>query len=204
MNEPGTSSPLMHGVKVAAGMVAFVAFLWVIQVVNAVSGDSLVHLGIVPRSVSGLEGIVFAPFLHGGFDHIAANTLPLLILGFLAAIRGTGRFLAASLIIILVSGLGVWLTAESGSVTVGASGLILGYFGFILARGLFDHSLVDIAIAVVVAIFYGTLIFAVLPGAVGISWQAHLFGLVGGVIAAWTGRRPRLRAASARPSIPPL
>jgi membrane associated rhomboid family serine protease len=201
MNEPGTSSPLVHGVKVAAGIVAFVAVLWIIEGVNAVTGDSLIHLGIIPRTMGGLEGVVFAPFLHGSFDHIAANTLPLLILGFLAAVRGTRRFLVASVIIILVSGLGVWLTAASGSVTVGASGLILGYFGYLLARGLFDHSLVDIAIAVAVAVFYGTLIFAVLPGASGISWQAHLFGLVGGVIAAWVQRRPRLRAAPSRPSL---
>ncbi|HEY3682406.1 MAG TPA: rhomboid family intramembrane serine protease [Streptosporangiaceae bacterium] len=201
MNEPGTSSPLVHGVKVAAGIVAFVALLWIIEGVNAVTGDSLIHLGIIPRTMGGLEGVVFAPFLHGSFGHIAANTLPLLILGFLAAVRGTQRFLVASVIIILVSGLGVWLTAASGSVTVGASGLILGYFGYLLARGLFDHSLVDIAIAVAVAVFYGTLIFAVLPGASGISWQAHLFGLIGGVIAAWVQRRPRLRAAPPRPSL---
>lgn len=189
MNQP--SNPLAHGLRVAVGMVLFVAALWVIQGVNAATGDSLIRFGIIPRTASGLEGIVFAPFLHGSFDHIAANTLPLLILGFLAAIRGTGRFLTASVIIILVSGVGVWLTAPPGSVTIGASGLILGYFGYLLARGVFDHSVADIAIAIAVAVFYGTLIFAILPSAEGVSWQAHLFGLVGGGVAAWTQRRPR-------------
>jgi len=197
MNEPPRTNPLAHGLKAGVGMVLFVAALWLVQVVNAATGDALVQYGIQPRSASGLEGIVFAPFIHGNFAHIAANTLPLLILGFLAAVRGTaGRFLGASAIIILVSGIGVWLTAAPGSVTVGASGLILGYFGYLLARGLFDHQVADIVIAVVVAVFYGTLIFAVLPSAEGVSWQAHLFGLIGGVIAAWTLRRPR-RAARA-------
>lgn len=202
MSQPPRTNLLAHGLRVGLGMVLFVAALWVIQVVNAATGDAFVPYGIVPRSVSGLEGIVFAPFIHGSFEHIAANTLPLLILGFLAAVRGTGRFLGASVIIILVSGVGVWLTAAPGSVTVGASGLILGYFGYLLARGLFDHALADIAIAVAVAIFYGTLIFAVLPAAEGVSWQAHLFGLIGGVIAAWIQRRPRrLRAAAQHPSL---
>ena len=193
----GVRSPgghrLAHGLKVAVGMVLFVAALWVIQAVNAATGDALLRFGIIARSTDGLDGIIFAPFLHGSFDHIAANTLPLLVLGFLAAVRGVGRFLIASVVIILVSGAGVWLTAAPGSVTIGASGLILGYFGYLLARGLFDHSLADIAIAVVVAILYGTLIFAVLPSQEGVSWQAHLFGLIGGVIAAWTLRRPRHR-----------
>lgn len=191
MSQPPRTNPLGHGLRVGLGMVLFVAALWIIQVVNSATGDALVQYGIVPRSVSGLEGIVFAPFIHGNFEHIAANTLPLLILGFLAAVRGPGRFLGASVIIILVSGAGVWLTAASGSVTVGASGLILGYFGYLLARGVFDHAVADIVIAVVVAVFYGTLIFAVLPSQEGVSWQAHLFGLIGGVIAAWAQRRPR-------------
>lgn len=191
MNQPPRTNPLAHGLRAGVGMVLFVAALWVLQVVNAATGDALVQFGIVPRSAGGLEGIVFAPFVHGSFDHIAANTLPLLVLGFLTAVRGTGRFLGASVIIILVSGAGVWLTAAPGSVTVGASGLILGYFGYLLARGLFDHAVVDIVIAVVVAVLYGTLIFAVLPTAEGVSWQAHLFGLIGGVAAAWTQRRPR-------------
>lgn len=197
MNQQPRTNPLAHGLRAGLGMVLFVAGLWVIQLVNSATGEGLVHFGIVPRSASGLEGIALAPFIHGGFAHLAANTVPLLILGFLAAVRGTtGRFLGASAIIILVSGAGVWLTAAPGSVTIGASGLILGYFGYLLARGLFDHALADIAIAVVVAVLYGTLIFAVLPSQEGVSWQAHLFGLIGGVIAAWALRRPRRRSAA--------
>lgn len=202
MNEPLTNNPVARGLRAGLGMVLFIAALWVIQLVNTATGEGLVQFGIVPRSASGLEGIVFAPFIHGSIEHLAANTLPLLILGFLAAFRGTaGRFLGASVIIILVSGAGVWLTAASGSVTIGASGLILGYFGYLLARGLFDHALTDIAIAVVVAVVYGTLIFAVLPTQEGVSWQAHLFGLIGGVLAAWVLRRPR-RPRTAVPRSP--
>lgn len=203
MNEPPRTNPLAHGLRAGLGMVLFVAGLWVIELVNAATGDGLDRFGIVPRSASGLEGIVFAPFLHAGFAHLAANTVPLLILGFLAAVRGTaGRFFGASVIIILVSGAGVWLTADSGSVTIGASGLILGYFGYLLACGLFDHAVADIVIAVVVALVYGTLIFAVLPTQEGVSWQAHLFGLIGGVLAAWALRRPRRpRTTSSRPPL---
>jgi len=197
----GTGNAVRHGGRVAIGIVAFVAALWIIQGVNALTGDALVHFGIVPRSVGGLEGIVFAPFLHGSFEHIAANTMPLLVLGFLAAIRGVSRFVMASVVIILVSGIGVWCTAAPGTVTVGASGLILGYFGYLIGRGVFQRHVADIAIAVAVGLLYGTMIFAVLPGANGISWQAHLFGLIGGVLAAWMQRRRRALppAAANRP-----
>jgi membrane associated rhomboid family serine protease len=139
-----------------------------------------------------LSGIVFAPFLHAGFDHLIANSLPLLILGFLAAIRGLGRFAAATFIIIMVSGIGVWLTSPPMYVTVGASGLVFGYFGFVVARGLFDRRALDIVVGIGVAVAYYSLVWGLLPNQDGISWQGHLFGLVGGVLAAWVLRRKRL------------
>ncbi|MFC7645393.1 rhomboid family intramembrane serine protease [Streptosporangium lutulentum] len=120
-----------------------------------------------------------------------ANSLPLLILGFLAALRGIVRFLGASLIIIVVSGLGIWFTSTPGALTVGASGLVFGYFGFVVARGLFDHRALDIVIGVGVAVAYYSIVWGVLPGQPGISWQGHLFGLFGGVMAAWFLRRRR-------------
>ncbi|WP_338104627.1 MULTISPECIES: rhomboid family intramembrane serine protease [Microbispora] len=118
-----------------------------------------------------------------------ANSVPLLILGFVAAIRGIGRFLAASLVIILVSGLGVWFTSPPDTLTIGASGLVFGYFGYVVARGLFDRRALDIVLGVVVAVLYYSILWGALPTQPGVSWQGHLFGLIGGVIAAWLLRR---------------
>ncbi|GAA4179977.1 rhomboid family intramembrane serine protease [Streptosporangium oxazolinicum] len=176
--------------------VLMVGAMWVIEVADYVLPGEFDVYGIRSWDPDGLGGIFLAPFLHAGFGHLMANSLPLLILGFLAALRGIGRFLAASLIIVLVSGLGVWFTSSPTAITVGASGLVFGYFGFVVARGLFDRRALDIVIGVGVAIAYYSIIWGVLPGEAGISWQGHLFGLVGGVIAAWVVRRRRRRAVA--------
>ncbi|MGS2643320.1 rhomboid family intramembrane serine protease [Streptosporangium sp. LJ11] len=177
--------------------VLVVGAMWVIEVADYVLPGEFDGYGIRAWDPEGLGGIFLAPFLHAGFGHLMANSLPLLILGFLAALRGIGRFLAASLIIVLVSGLGVWFTSSPLAITVGASGLVFGYFGFVVARGLFDRRALDIVIGVGVAIAYYSIIWGVLPGESGISWQGHLFGLVGGVIAAWVVRRRRRAVAPA-------
>ncbi|WP_326635441.1 rhomboid family intramembrane serine protease [Streptosporangium sp. NBC_01755] len=178
--------------------VLLVGVMWVVEIVDYVlpGEGTLDAYGIWSWVPESLGGILLAPFLHGGFGHLMANSLPLLILGFLAALRGIGRFLAASLIIVLVSGLGIWFVNEPRVLTVGASGLVFGYFGFVVARGLFDRRVLDIVIGVGVAITYYSIIWGVLPGEAGISWQGHLFGLIGGVIAAWVVRRRRHRGLS--------
>ncbi|MFC6080266.1 rhomboid family intramembrane serine protease [Sphaerisporangium aureirubrum] len=165
---------------------------WALEIADYVLALHLDQYGIISHEVRGLPGIFAAPFLHAGFAHLMANTVPLAILGFLAALRGVGRFAAASLIVIVVSGLGVWFFSPPG-LTVGASGLVFGYFGYVVTRGLFDRHLLDIVLGVVVAALYYSLIEGVLPGQPGISWQGHLFGLIGGVLAAWTLRRRRRR-----------
>ncbi|MEV7005366.1 rhomboid family intramembrane serine protease [Streptosporangium sp. NPDC051022] len=172
-------------------VIVLVAAMWAIEIVDYVVPGDLDGYGIRSWNIEGLGGIFLAPFLHAGFGHLMANSLPLLILGFLAALRGLGKFLLASLIIIVVSGLGVWFTSSPMVVTVGASGLIFGYFGFVLARGLFDRRILDIVIGLGVAAAYYSIIWGVLPGEAGISWQGHLFGLIGGIIAAWVLRRKR-------------
>lgn len=177
--------------------VFLVGFMWVVEIADYVMPGEFDVYGIRSWDPEGLGGIFLAPFLHADFGHLMANSLPLLILGFLAALRGIGRFLAASLIIILVSGLGVWFTSSPLALTVGASGLVFGYFGFVVARGLFDRRVLDIVIGVGVAIAYYSIIWGVLPGEAGISWQGHLFGLIGGIIAAWVVRRRRRAAALA-------
>jgi membrane associated rhomboid family serine protease len=171
-------------------IVLLVTVQWALEIADYVLALRLDQYGIISHEVEGLPGIFAAPFLHAGFAHLMANTVPLAILGFLAALRGVGRFLAASLIIIVVSGLGVWFFSPPG-LTVGASGLVFGYFGYVVTRGLFDRHVLDIVLGLVVAALYYSLIEGVLPGQPGISWQGHLFGLIGGVLAAWMLRRRR-------------
>ncbi|GAA1268567.1 rhomboid family intramembrane serine protease [Sphaerisporangium rubeum] len=173
-----------------------VAVEWGLEIADYALSLRLDQYGIVAHDRYGLPGILAAPFLHAGFAHLIANTVPLAILGFLAALRGIGRFLAASLIIIVVSGMGVWLLSPPGALTVGASGLVFGYFGYVVTRGLFDRHLLDIVLGLVVAVAYYSLIQGVLPGQPGISWQGHLFGLIGGVLAAWILRRRRRQAVA--------
>jgi membrane associated rhomboid family serine protease len=175
----------------AALMCGFVAVLWVTEIIDTLENHRLDTWGISPRDPSELPDIFTAPFLHASFEHLMANTVPLLIFGFLAALRGLGRFLAVSALIIVVSGLGVWLTSPPYSVTLGASGLIFGYFSYVVLRGFIDRNLVDIAIGVVLAFMYGSIIWGVLPTDSRISWQGHLFGLLGGALAAWVFRGNR-------------
>jgi membrane associated rhomboid family serine protease len=173
----------------------FVTFLllgacWAVEVVNYGDDGALTNrYGIQAHRTDAIWHIFTAPFLHANLDHIMANSVPLAIFGFLAALRGVARWVTVSLIIMVASGLGVWFLAAPGTVTVGASGLIFGYFGYLLARGFVEHRLFDIVVGLVIALFYGTMIFGALPGQPGISWQAHLFGLIGGVLAAWLTRQ---------------
>ena len=161
-----------------------VALLWVLEFVNLFLGGALLAYGIRPHTVSGLRGILFAPFLHEGFGHLIANTVPFLILGWLVMIRETSDFFVVTAITMLVSGLGVWLFGSPYTVHIGASGVIFGYFGFLLLRGYFERSLVSIAFSLLVGFLYGSIIWGVLPLQYGISWQGHLFGFLGGVLAA--------------------
>lgn len=185
----GAGSFLSNALSAIVIMVGVLAVMWGVEVVDYLDDGALDReFGIVGLNPDGLVGILFAPFLHVGFGHLMANSLPLLVLGFLAAVRGVRKFLWASLIIILIGGLGTWLTSP-GVITVGASGLVFGYFGFVLARGLFDRRLVDILIGIGVAVAYYSILWGLLPTQQGISWQGHLFGLIGGVVAAWALRR---------------
>ncbi|WP_437784525.1 rhomboid family intramembrane serine protease [Sorangium sp. So ce1097] len=163
----------------------FVALLWAIEILDfLIFRGSLDALGIRPRTASGLVGIALAPLLHGGFAHLAANTVPFLALGWLIMLRRTTDLVLVTLLSALVGGLGVWLIGAPSSVHVGASGVIFGYFGFLLLRGWFERSAVSIALSLVVGLVYGGMIWGVLPTRMGISWEGHLFGFLGGVLAA--------------------
>lgn len=165
----------------------FVLLLWIIEGVDqVVFNGALDGFGVRPRTLNGLWGILWAPFLHGGFRHLLANTWPLLILGSIVMIsRRLRDFFFISFVIVIIGGLGAWLIGPRFSVHLGASGLIFGYFGFLLLSAYFERSCRAIAIAVVVLLFYSGIIWGVLPQGGGISWQTHLFGFVGGGVAAY-------------------
>jgi len=175
---------------------ALVAIMWAVELVNALDGYRLDRDGIVPRSLSHLDGIVFAPFLHASFSHLLANTVPFVVLGFAIALAGAGRLLLVSLIVALVSGAGTWLTAPGGTVTVGASGVVFGYAAYLISRGLFNRRTVEIVLGVIVLLIFGGALISDLIPHTGISWEAHLFGGIGGVLAAAALSRP----ARGRPS----
>ncbi|MEV4232655.1 rhomboid family intramembrane serine protease [Streptomyces bobili] len=180
----------------AAVLVAgWVALLWVLEAADAISGHALDTYGITPREFGELRDVVPAAFLHFGFDHLAANSLPLLVMGFLAALSGIRRFLSVAAVITLVSGLGVWLTAPANSTTAGASGVVFGLFGYLVLRGFVDRRIGDVLVGLLVGAVYGSILWGVLPTATGVSWQGHLFGLIGGVAAAVVFRRTPDRPA---------
>lgn len=162
----------------------FVAVLWVLEIVDAVTGNPLDAYGIAPRTDDGLVGVVAAPVLHFGFDHLVANTVPVAVLGFLTLVTGVARGLLATAIIWVVGGLGVWAFAESGSNHAGASVLIFGWIVFLVVRGFLNRHSTEILIGVAVFLLYSGALLGVLPGQPGVSWQGHLFGAVGGFLAA--------------------
>jgi membrane associated rhomboid family serine protease len=169
----------------AVVLLGFVATIWALEVVDlVVFGGALDVFGIRPRSISGLFGIFFCPFLHGGFVHLAANTIPFVVLGWLVMARETWHFFFVATVVALVGGLGVWLFGRPGTVHIGASGLIFGFLGFLLLAGWFERKLSTIVISIVVFLTYGTALFGLLPIQFGVSWEGHLFGFLAGVLCA--------------------
>lgn len=167
-------------------MLLLTAVLYVIEAFDIVSGHALDHeYGIEPLEVDGLDGVLFAPLLHANWAHLMANTVPFLVLGFLAMAGGVRQFLLVTATIWLLGGLGVWLTGgyESGY-HIGASGVIFGWLVFLLTRGFFARSGLQILLAVGLFFVWGGILFGVLPGQPGISWQSHLFGALAGLLAA--------------------
>jgi membrane associated rhomboid family serine protease len=164
-------------------IVVLAAVMWLIQVLNSLvwGGGLSLRYGIHPRTTSGLFGIVFAPFLHGGYLHLLSNTVPFLVLGSLVAVRGMGQFVTASVLIVIGGGLGTWLTGGAYTVHVGASGVIFGYFGFLVLAGLLEKEPGSLLVSVVVGMLYGGMIWGVLPTVPHVSWQGHLFGFLAGL-----------------------
>ncbi|GAA1690938.1 hypothetical protein GCM10009830_43330 [Glycomyces endophyticus] len=177
---------------------ALAALLWAVLAVDLVLPARLTMWGITPRTLDGLlPGIAAAPFLHADAAHLAANTVPLVVMGVVCALRDWRGMWAALGTALVVSGLGVWLISPAHSVTVGASGVVFGLFGYLLARGIVMRRLGDFLIALLVFLVYGSLIWGVLPTSPYVSWQAHLFGFLGGIAAAIAVARSRRAKAAA-------
>jgi membrane associated rhomboid family serine protease len=176
-------------------MLAMLAGMWMLELLDQLSGNQLDQLGIHAREVDGMPEILTAPFLHAGWDHLISNSLPFVVLGFLVLLSGLARWLVASLIIIVISGLTAWFLTPANTIILGASGLIFGWLTYLLARGLWSRRPAQVVIAVLVLLVYGGLIWGVFPSGAGISWQAHLGGAVAGVLAAWLLHRRASRQA---------
>jgi membrane associated rhomboid family serine protease len=196
---PGRRDQLIEGMGL---LVAIVAVMWVVEGINSLDSNGLaVGGGIYPRNLDHLWAIFTAPFLHENFyPHLVDNTIPLVFMGVIIALRGAARLALVTLIVIVVGGLGTWLVAPSGTDTFGASGLVFGYATYLLARGLFDRSLLEILVGVIVGVVWGGVLLSSLAPQPGISWQGHASGAVAGVLAAWLLARPRSASKSGRGS----
>ncbi len=176
-------------------MVAFVAVIWVLQIANWADHYGFDRsYGIIPRDVLRLPDIFIAPFLHFSWGHVEANSGPLFIFGFLAAYRGVWKFAGLTVLVIITSGLAAWFFQGGNTLGVGASGLVFGYLGYVLARGLIDRNLIDALIAVIMGLSFAYLFTVAIPGTPNVGWLAHLGGLIGGIAGGWIFRDRRDRA----------
>jgi membrane associated rhomboid family serine protease len=173
-------------------LLAMVVVMWALEAADAIApGTPLDRYGIEPREPDSLPEVVTAPFLHVGFGHLIGNTIPLIAMGIVIALQGVKRLLLVTLIVIGVSGLGIWLIAPEDTTHLGASGIVFGYAAYLLTRGIFNRAPLELAVGVVVALIWGTALLGGLAPQDGVSWQGHLFGAVGGVIAARVFARGR-------------
>ena len=177
-------------------LVGCLAVFWVVEIIDVVLPFwGLDQYGIRPRTEGGLWGILASPFLHGGFDHLIGNSVPFLILGWLTMFRERWHFALVTVMAMLIRGLGVWTFGATGSVHIGASGVIFGYLGFLLLSGFFERRFGAILVSLGVGVAYGGLVWGVLPSQPGISWEGHLFGFLAGILAAYVAARLAKRAS---------
>jgi membrane associated rhomboid family serine protease len=184
------SDPARAGIE---ALVCIVAVMWVIELINTIDNNALDSDGIHARDVGRLWGILSAPFLHASFAHLISNTIPFIFMGVIIALRGVRELLLVTAIVIVVGGLGTWLIAPAHTSTIGASGVVFGYATYLLTRGLFNRSALELVTGLVVAVVWGGALLASLVPRYGVSWQAHVCGALAGVLAAWVLSRDRPR-----------
>ncbi len=166
-------------------LVAIVAVMWVVEIINSLDGNALSGDGIYARDVGRLWGILTAPFIHASFAHLISNTIPFVFMGLIIALRGAARLALITAIVIIAGGLGTWLIAPAHVSTIGASGVVFGYAGYLLARGVFNRSVLELLIGLVVGAVWGGALLASLVPHYGVSWQGHVCGGLAGILAAW-------------------
>ena len=200
---PGREPRRVLWIRSAVVIAMVIGVLYVVEAFDAASNNRLDDDGIHPRDADRWWGILTSPFLHAGFDHLTSNAVPAAVLGFLLLLAR--RFVVTTLVVWAFSGIGVFLFGPASYVTIGASGIIFGWLTFLLVRGLFNRSPAQIGIGVLLLLVYGSVLWGVVPGQPQVSWQAHLFGAVGGVVAAWAlaGRDRRRRTAASAPVLEP-
>ena len=196
---PERQDPGITAIQGVTLLVGIVGLMWFVEIVNAIDSYHLNDGGIYPRNVGHLWAVATSPFLHAGFQHLIDNTIPFLFMGVIIALQGAARLALVTLIVIVIGGVGTWLIAPAGSDTVGASGVVFGYATYLLTRGIFDRSVVELMTGAVVGVIWGGALLASLVPHYHVSWQAHLCGGIGGIVAAWLLARPRAADGSSSP-----
>lgn len=208
-NEPNKTRPRWISAlsMPVAILLAVLAVFWLVELLDLIFRPvDFANYGIRPRTLEGLWRIPIAPFLHADVNHLLSNTIPLLILGWLIIVRNKWHFAIVFVVAALVSGLGIWLFGGANTVHIGASGIVFGFLGYLIGRGYFERGFVSILFGVIALLLYGGILIGMLPGQPGVSWLGHLFGLAGGVLAAYlaSGRfRRKTKTKNVALELPP-
>jgi membrane associated rhomboid family serine protease len=184
-------------------LAVIIVFMWVIEAINKLDGQRLDGDGaIYPHNFGRLWGILTAPFLHVGFQHLESNTIPLLFMGVIIALEGARRLAAVTIIVIVIAGIGTWVIAPGNEDIVGASGLVFGYATYLFTRGLFNRSVLEVLVGGIVGVVWGGALLTSIVPHYGVSWQDHACGALGGIVAAALMARERKNTRQAKGSSP--
>jgi membrane associated rhomboid family serine protease len=196
----------LEGVAVLAGIVVL---MWFVELINTLDSNHLDSDGILPRSIDHVWGIFTSPFIHASWQHLIANTVPFVFMGLIIALQGAKRFALVTLIVIVVGGIGTWLVSPAHTssgypiYTIGASGVVFGYATYLFTRGFFNRNILELLIGLVVGVIWGGALYSSVVPHTGVSWQGHVCGAIGGVVAAYALRNDRPRApAPGKPGTP--
>lgn len=189
----------LEGVALLSGIVVF---MWFVELLNTVDSNRLDSDGIWARNIDHVWGIFTAPFIHVSWQHLIANTVPFVFMGFIIALQGAKRFALVTLIVIVIGGIGTWLISPSGVVTDGASGVVFGYATYLFTRGFFNRNILELLIGLIVGVVWGGALLSSIVPHYGVSWQGHACGAIGGIVAAYMLRNERPAGGSSVPTDP--